>query len=926
MPNIAEQNNKLTLLQRQELVHNGKIITNIAREHAQRTGFVAEEKKLSAIFSSCPHLLQLSHFYESFYLPQILNSRWKIALENINEKFKASFHNISDEQQVLRAIRIYKNQSNFVISMSELLGLMSIEESCRILSLVAEQAIVQTTSYLLRQAGMKSTVRCGWTILAMGKLGAGELNYSSDLDLISLHSPNAINSDKQFIELCKRLVYLLSTKTKDGNGWRIDMRLRPNPSATGISVDINTAAIYYESIARTWERAAFVRARPIAGDTKLGKDFLSKIEPFIWRSTLDYSVIEDLQNWLRHLPIPKDYLGYDVKLGAFGIRHVELITHILQLLGGGRNFELRCNNTSNALTALEKYGWITAGKSETLIGCYYAWRRIEHRLQYQRDSQTHKLPTSEDEFEVFACLMGYENKSNFRNALSELLDFTKHSAAHPILNEMVSRRAGSSTSSVTLPQVPELVQEWLAQLGFVNAKAIQDTIQAWLRGSIAATSSERAKSYLERLLPKMLPEIAKADYPDSAFAAFQDIISKLPAGVQIFALLENNPSIVGLLSNILVKAPRLTETLRYNSYLLDDLLEIEFFGQLSDRMNVIKILDDELAHVSSEQALDTIRKRNKRWNFQADIHLLEAITKPSEIMRFRSDVASACLRHVTYLGFQDFAVRHGNIDANLEIIALGRLATNSLTAQSDLDLIFVYDGCMEDVSDGRKPLGLSSYFIRLTQLITNWMSLKTKHGKLYELDLRLRPDGNAGPIALSSERFSSYYESEAWIWEFFALRDARTVLNGSEFSEHISANLKALRSQRIKYDELLSAFTEIQNRRKEETYHFWNLKQRHGGLLDCSIALYLIGNLDNKYPAISKRLKQIQSRLEQLVQQLSTRLISYNSSVLPEQPINSVANQLGYDSCELLKTKIDEDTKLISKILMVLLNYKHDNS
>jgi glutamine synthetase adenylyltransferase len=233
---------------------------------------------------------------------------------------------------------------------------------------------------------------------------------------------------------------------------------------------------------------------------------------------------------------------------------------------------------------------------------------------------------------------------------------------------------------------------------------------------------------------------------------------------------------------------------------------------------------------------------------------------------------------------------------------------------------------MDDVSDGAKPLGLSSYFIRLTQLITSWMSLKTAHGRLYELDLRLRPDGNAGPLAISNERFLSYYDREAWIWEFFALRDARTVLNGSPFSKHLSAKLEILRSQRIKPAELSSAFAEIQDRRKGETYHFWNLKQRHGGLLDCLIALYIIGNLDKEYPAISNRLSQIQSRLEQLIQQLSTRLISYNSSTLPEQLIYFIAIQLGYDSDTLLKTQIDNDTNLISKILAILLHTKSEKN
>ena len=926
MSNTAKNLKRPTLFERHELFYNDQIISAIASDHVAQIGVIDKSITLIKIFSTCPHLLHLSQLHASSYLNRIINSDWKKSLAKIRDEFNSSIDQINDDTKALQAIRIYKNQSYYVISLSELLGLISIEESCRLLSLIAEQAIQKTVSYLLRKKGFKTTCDCRWVILAMGKLGATELNYSSDLDLICLHSTDTKNTDNLFVELSQRLIFMLSSSTKDGNGWRIDMRLRPNPSSTAISLNINTAIIYYESIARTWERAAFVRARPIAGDKQLGKEFLSKIEPFIWRSTLDYSVIDDLQNWLRHLPIPNDYLGYDVKLGAFGIRHVELITHILQLLGGGRNLKFRTHNTKSALIALEDSGWISSGKSDSLINCYYAWRRIEHSIQYQRDTHTHKLPRTEDEFNVFACLMGYRDGSDLRGALNDLQIFTEKSASHPILDAMISKhgKANANVTSVTLPQDPELIQEWISQLGFENEKAIFGTLQAWLNGSIAATSSERAKFYLARLLPKMLPEIAKADYPNAAFAAFQDIISGLPAGVQIFALLENNPSLVGLLSNILVKAPRLTEILRYNSYLLDDLLEYQFFNELPDKIKVKKILEDEIKHISVEQALDVIRKRNKSWQFQADIHLLEAITNSSEIAHFRSKIASECLKQTTYIALNDFVIRHGKIKSNFEIIALGRLATQNLTAQSDLDLILLYDGSLESVSDGPKPLGISSYFIRLTQLINSWMNLKTAHGKLYELDLRLRPDGNAGPLALNNERFSSYYESEAWIWEFFALRDARTLLNETSLSNNISNKLKILRSQNFTIAELIMAFREIQNKRREQNYPFWNLKQHHGGLLDCSMACYIIEKSEKNYPLIFKRLNQIYFRFDCLIQELSTRLISHYKNELPERVIYFIAIQLGHKSADFLKLKIQNDFAFVSKILFILLDYKKD--
>ena len=910
------------LLKRRAIFISKKIASRVADEHLDALRPVNYHDQLFMIFSTCPHLLHLSQLYAANNLKQILNANWRLALENLNKEFFQKISDAQNDKDAILAIRVYKNQSNYVISLSEMLGFLTIEESCKLLSELSEYAIQQTLTFLLRQKEVKSPEDCGLAILALGKLGAKELNYSSDIDLIFLHKTSYNNSSKNFIELCKKLIHMLSSPSKDGNGWRIDMRLRPNPSSTHISLDISAAVVYYESIARSWERAAFIRARPIAGDKQLAKEFLSKIEPFIWRGTLDYSVVEDLQNWLRHYPVPKEYLGYDVKLGAFGIRHVELITHILQLLGGGRNFNLRTENTSDALIKLENAGWIGEDKSNALISCYYAWRRIEHRLQYQRDTQTHKLPRSENEFTEFAYLLGYENSFQFREALYGLQEFTKNSASHPILSNMMLNKDSTKSTSIILPQESELIIEWISQLGFGDEKSIQNTIQEWLEGGIAATSSERSRTYLTRLLPKMLPQIAKADFPKAAFAAFQDIISSLPAGVQIFALLEHNPSLIGLLSNILVKAPRLTEILRYNSYLIDDLLENQFFQKLPNRVEINTILSNEIANASTERALDLIRKKNKSWQFQADLHLLEALSDLDEIANFRSSVAGECLRKIIQLALEDLSLRHGIIENRYEIIALGRLASNSLTANSDLDLILVYENKHKDTWNKIESLGTSSYFIRLTQLITNWMSLKTSHGTLYQLDLRLRPDGNAGPIAVSIERLSSYYQNEAWIWEFFAFRNARLLLNETNFSNEVYHVIDVLNSRVFKRDELISAFRDIREKRKSKAYPFWNLKQQHGGLLDCSIALFILEKLEKKYPSILKRLNNISSRLDNIIQQLSTRLISYNHNELPDQVMHFIAVQLNYKNAKLLKKQVCIDLELIKKILTILLDNK----
>ena len=242
------------------------------------------------------------------------------------------------------------------------------------------------------------------------------------------------------------------------------------------------------------------------------------------------------------------------------------------------------------------------------------------------------------------------------------------------------------------------------------------------------------------------------------------------------------------------------------------------------------------------------------------------------------------------------------------------------TPESLYNLILIYENRHRASSKSEEQLGLSSYFIRLTQLITNWMSLKTSHGRLYELDLRLRPDGNAGPLAVNIDRLSSYYQNEAWIWEFFAFRNARLLLNKTKFSDEVSQVIKFIRSRAFKRNELIDSFREIIHKRNLETYPFWNLKQQHGGLLDCSIALYILQKLEKNYPALTNRLNKIHERFDNIIQQLSTRLISYNHNELPEQVMHFIAVQLNYGNAKLLKEQVSVDLQFIKKILKILLD------
>ncbi|MGB1900393.1 MAG: hypothetical protein ACPHOZ_04135, partial [Candidatus Puniceispirillaceae bacterium] len=362
--------------------------------------------------------------------------------------FITSMQSAGDDKAALRAIRIWRGRTALMVALSDLAGREDMPQQMQWLSEAAQTVLSATIQYLFRQAAQRGKIKnfdadlsgCGWTVLALGKLGAGELNFSSDIDLIMLHDRHHApfgNRDAVqpfFVAMTRDLIRLLSSATSDGIGWRVDLRLRPDPGATAVSIDLTAAISYYESIARTWERAAFIRARPVAGDLALGNSFLEQIQSFIWRKTLDYTVMEDMQTMLRRPPQGNGWRGYNLKTGKNGIRQIEFFTHVLQLVAGGRDEKLRHRNSLAALDALAAAKWITNEQAAALGTAYHQLRRIEHRLQMIADNQTHSLPRSEEGLEKFAHFMGHRTTSDFCNMLDNLLDQVGTNAKHDLLN------------------------------------------------------------------------------------------------------------------------------------------------------------------------------------------------------------------------------------------------------------------------------------------------------------------------------------------------------------------------------------------------------------------------------------------------------------------------------------------------------------
>ena len=455
--------------------------------------------RLAAILSASSHLQRLiSRFHDD--LPALISGGWQNIISQAENNWQQNYQNATNDKSFMEAARLFRNRCHLAIACAELWEHISTETACIYLSDCAQNGVRGAVSYLLNGV---PEADCGWTILALGKLGARELNYSSDIDLIALNQ-----TGDDFTPQTKRLCHLLSCNDKNGFAWRVDFRLRPDPSATPLSLPISAATSYYESAARAWERAAFIRARPIAGNLKLGSNFLKSISSFVWRRSFDYTVIDDLQIWLRHLPARDDFLGFDVKLGAFGIRHIELLVHILQLVGGGRHRTLRQTGTAAALKALSVLGWLPEKQAKSLKTAYYKWRYFEHMV---------------------------------------------------------------------------VSQDGLISKGFKRPEAVLNIIESWKNGHIAATKSERARLYLNRFLPTMIDNLSEADDPDIAFARFADFVAGLSFGAQPFALFLENPHLATLISDIILKAPILTEQLCQQSALFDNLLEPQFFAPLDTK-------------------------------------------------------------------------------------------------------------------------------------------------------------------------------------------------------------------------------------------------------------------------------------------------------------------------------------------------------
>ena len=812
-------------------------------------------KFLESVAGGSPYLHALM-LRDPLFVKEILHHSPEDLLTSVCMGIHAA-ETLLSQTEIMAALRHAKAKASLLIALADLGQVWTVEEVTAGLTRFADAMLGATIGWLLLDAAQAKkfliadsgnpSKNCGYVALAMGKHGAGELNYSSDIDLIILYDPETaplaegVEPATFFVRMTKRLVTILQDITEDGYSLRVDLRLRPDPRATQVAISMEAAAIYYESMGQNWERAAMIKARPAAGDVPLGEEFLQRLQPYIWRKYLDFAAIADVQSLKRQIHAVKGHgtiavHGHNIKLGRGGIREIEFFVQTQQLIAGGRNPKLRGLRTLEMLDALAEAQWITPATADSLKAAYRFMRTIEHRIQMVNDEQAHTLPQDEEAFESLARFSGFASSQEFANELRRTFEVVQghYSALFESAGEL-----GTDTGSLVFTggeDDPETI-ETLARMGFKQASEISATIRGWHFGRYAATRSGKSKELLTELMPHLLVALACSGEADLAFLAFDKFIAGLPAGVQLFSMLKANPNLLDLIATILGTAPRLAEQLSARPRVLDAVLDPGFFGALPRPDEVRAMISAIIPQTTPlDEVVDHVRIIGREQMFRVGVHVLSETVSAVEAGSAFSSIAELLLQRLHGAVQRDIEAKHGLVAGGRScVIAMGKMGGHEMTAASDLDLMLVYENELGlENSSGEKRLSVNQYFTRLTQRLITSITAPTSEGVLFDVDMRLRPSGSKGPVATSLASFRAYQRTSAWTWEKLALTRARVVSGDAKLagtlSEAIADSLCAPRDHTATRNDVLDMRRLMV--KEQGSTGLWDIKRARGGLVE----------------------------------------------------------------------------------------------
>jgi glutamate-ammonia-ligase adenylyltransferase len=783
------------------------------------------------------------------------------ALVGATRQAAAAAHGPGELMGVLRAV---KAEAALLIALADIGNVWPVERVTQALTEIADSTLGAAVRHVLNEAARRGRLippdphhpdfSTGYIVLAMGKMGAHELNFSSDIDLMvffdAATAPLAPDLEPTpfFVRLTRELAKLMQERTADGYVFRVDLRLRPDPSSTQIAMSTDAALDYYESRGQNWERAALIKARACAGDIAAGEKLLRELAPFVWRKYLDYAAVADVHEMKQRIHAYRGHgeiavEGHNVKLGRGGIREIEFFVQTQQLIAGGRHNALRGRGTVAMLARLAADGWIDAAARDELAAAYDFLRRVEHRLQMVADEQTHTLPADRAALDGFARFLGFAGRDEFAAALlAHLRAVERH---YVRLFERPPAPPGEQKLSFLSPEGDGETLDRLAAMGFRQPREVAGAVYRWGKGLYRGLRGEQTREILTAMAPAIVGEFAQAESPDAAFVAFDRFLAGLRTGWRFVSLLRQHPELIRFLALILGVAPRLADILAQTPHVIDPLLEPSFFGALPDAQRLADELSRRLGEATSyEDALDLSRQFGQEHMFLIGARILSGSVSAEQAGELFARLADVIIRALQTRVEDDFAVTHGRVRGQeTAILALGRLGAQEMTANSDLDLIVIYDYDKEHPdSDGARSLYGAQYFARFTQRLISALTVKTNYGALYPVDMRLRPSGRAGPLATQVDGFIGYQEREAWTWEHMALTRARVVSGPPDFRARVEAAIRAVLTRARKPDTVAEDVIEMRAAIAVEKGDAdpWDFKYAAGALVDIEfVAQYL---------------------------------------------------------------------------------------
>ncbi|MEA9561459.1 bifunctional [glutamate--ammonia ligase]-adenylyl-L-tyrosine phosphorylase/[glutamate--ammonia-ligase] adenylyltransferase [Xanthomonas campestris] len=687
-------------------------------------------------------------------------------------------------------------------------------------------------------------------VFGLGKLGGGELNFSSDVDLVYAY-PQAGQSDgarplaaeEYFARLGQQLAKLLDETTADGFSHRVDLRLRPFGSAGRVALSFNGMDQYFQREGRDWERYAWLKARPVAGDIAAGEAWLETLRPFVYRRYLDFTALDGLRDMKAAITaeVARHARLDDIKRGPGGIREIEFLVQSLQLIRGGREASLRERRLLPALQALVDLGQIDPPTGQALAEAYRFLRRVENRLQMLRDAQTHALPQGEPERERIALGLGYAHWQALLEALAP-----RRTRVAAEFAELLAPRV-HATAPDTLADywraLPEGDAAPLLGIGLHDPGNAHHMLADFAQSSGVRALSDGARTRLDRVMPALLHAAIRATQPDAALRRVLGLLQATLRRTSYLALLDEQPSALARLVDVLSRSALLAERLAAYPLLLDELLDTRISGPLPDRAALHTACVDTLQIDDTEAALRELNERRLALSFRIALATLDGRQQPVDSTQQLAWLAEAVVQTVLQLARRELVAAHGQVPGGaFAIIGYGSLGGLELGFGSDLDLVFLYDHPREvEASDGKRPLEAGRWFARLAQKVMTLLGAETGAGRLYDIDVRLRPDGGKGALVSSLASYRDYQRDRAWTWEHQALVRARAVAGDAALCEAFvqvrRETLTRVRDPALLHEDVRKMRARMRSELDRSDAGRLDLKQGAGGLVDLEFLL-----------------------------------------------------------------------------------------